>query len=107
MQIRIKKLSANASLSYATQEGHRRRLTLLACRFNGSLAYILLPSEQVSRLPRRFTVVIEDKERLPIMKQHMKMQMTGVYQTHQTVTHRYVADIVDTDVRQAPLYIIN
>lgn len=104
MQIRIQKVQANIVLPYAMQEAKRRRLVLVMCRFQGRYAYILMKPEQAQRIQGRFTVVVEEREKIPLVKQHMKLQMTGIYQTHQNVTHRYVADVVTQEVRQAPMY---
>lgn len=104
MQIRIQKVHANVQLPYVVQDAKRRRLELVVCRFHGAYAYVLMPKDYAQRIQGRFTVIIDEREKIPIMKQHMKLQMTGTYQTHQNVTHRYIAEVVAHEVRQAPMY---
>lgn len=109
MNLKITQLYPNTNINYATQESLRRRMKLVLCRFQNGYAYILVSAHIQAQLLQagRFTVVVQETKKIPIMKQHMQMQMTGKYQTHQTDTHRYVATVLDlnANVYGVPLYI--
>lgn len=111
MQINITQLQASTNINCAKQESLRRRMNLVLCRFHMGYAYLLVSAKTEARLLQdgRFTVVVQTTEKIPLLKQHMQMQMTGKYQTHLTEAHRYIATVLDinSNVRCVPLYIIS
>lgn len=109
MELHLTQLHANTNRAYAMQESKRRRMGLVLCRFNTGYAYILVPAQMEEKLINkgRCVVVVQTKEKIPIVKQYMQMQMGGKYQTHRMEMHRYTATVVDINhiAHGAPLYI--
>lgn len=106
MQINITQLYANTTINYAKQESLRRRMSLVLCKFQNRYAYILVSSNTEARLLQdgRFTVVVQTTDKIPLMKQHMQLQMTGRYQTHKTAVHHYTATVLDVNSNTVAVY---